>query len=198
VFHGCAYAISVEQPIEIKAYLETKYQNIRWSEMFEQKLCVQGQHQTINAGLAYTAVQTLLKHQHIMGDMDTCQQAIAHVSIMGRLQCIAYQQATIYLDAAHNRHAVEALLTSLDVMQPLDAILVYTRDDRNLGECFELLKPFTAQLMSDRDSKYLTVCIKHVEEALEHVLNQNPEAHILVLGSFLTVAASLHWMKMYE
>ncbi|MDQ6994088.1 MAG: bifunctional folylpolyglutamate synthase/dihydrofolate synthase [Mariprofundaceae bacterium] len=196
VFHHCAYAISVEQTIDINDFLKTSYPRMCFAKPFEKKLGSQGNHQKTNAGLAYAAIQTLLKNKHIMGDLNTCKQAISQVCMVGRLQRISYQQATIYLDAAHNRHAIEALLTSLDAMQdPLDAILVYTRDDRDLQDCFELLKPFTSQLISDRDSKYLSACMPSVEEALAQVLHHHVKAHILVLGSFLTVAASLRWIK---
>jgi len=196
IFQACTYAISAKQSIEIKVFLQEKHPNIVFSKRFDDKLYMQGKHQTINAGLAQHAIQTLLKNKHISGDINTFKQGIAHTSIMGRLQSIPYQQAVIHLDAAHNRHAIETLVPSLQIMQqPLDAILVYTRDDRSLEDCFELLKPLATQLISDRDSEYLTCCIDSVEEALADVLNNKPQAHILILGSFLTVAASLHWIK---
>lgn len=196
IFQDCAYAISVEQPIEIKIFLHKKYPNIIFSQAFEKTLRLSGKHQAINAGLAQQAIQTLLQNQVINGDLKAFTKGIRQASIAGRLQHIQHQQAHIWLDAAHNRHAIEALLPSLQTMQqPLDAILVYTRDDRSLQDCFALLKPLSPQLISDRKSEHCDLCINAVEDAITHILSEKPQAHILILGSFLTVAAALRYFK---
>ncbi|MDQ6968450.1 MAG: hypothetical protein Q9M14_07200, partial [Mariprofundaceae bacterium] len=138
---------------------------------------------------AYEALKVLCDNGVIQTNKEALKNSVSQAVAPGRLQHITWKQAHIWLDAAHNRHAIEALLPSLPVLaNPFDAILVYTRDDRNLSNELDLLRPFTKQLISD-------ATIATPEKALQYILEKQPAARILLLGSFITVAAGLTWLK---
>jgi len=187
--HDCKWGISAPQAPEVSDILLQHHKNLQFTEPFDLPCLMAGNHQQSNAALAYAALNTLCEHGAIHADKSTLKQAVSQAVAPGRLQYIQHQQAHIWLDAAHNRHAIEALLPSLpDLANPFDAILVYTRDDRSLSNELELLHPFTKQLIDHHT-------IASPEQALQHVLEDNPEARVLVLGSFITVAAALAWLK---
>ena len=94
----------------------------------------------------------------------------------------------VWLDAAHNRHAIEALLPSLKgLADPFDAILVFTREDRSLADVLPLLEPFARELIGGNRPD--DTCQPY--EALQQAIKNHPSGSFLVLGSFTTVAAIL-------
>jgi len=187
--HDCKWGISAPQTAEVSDILLQHHENLQFTEPFDLPCLMAGKHQQGNAALAYTALNTLCEYDVIHADKNILKQATSQAVAPGRLQYIQHQQAHIWLDAAHNRHAIEALLPSLpELANPFDAILVYTRDDRSLSNELELLRPFTKQLIDQNTAD-------SPEQALQHILEDNPTARILVLGSFITVAAALTWLK---
>jgi len=152
-------------------------------------LATPGQHQQVNASLAFAACQQLQSALPSF-DLDAARYAIIRCNVPGRLQYIHIGSAQIWLDAAHNSHAIEALLPSLPALaDPFDAILVFTRQDRSLADALPLLGPFTRQLISNDTSPHQTTLL--ATDALQQAIQQQPTGSFLVLGSFTTVAAIL-------
>ncbi|MDQ6956686.1 MAG: bifunctional folylpolyglutamate synthase/dihydrofolate synthase [Mariprofundaceae bacterium] len=194
--HGCRWGISAPQTSEVRDILLPHHENLQFTEVFDLPCLMAGKHQQTNASLAYKALKTLCNDGIIQADKDTLKHAVTQAIAPGRLQYIAYHKAHIWLDAAHNRHAIEALLPSLPALaDPFDAILVYTREDRSLQNEFNLLRPFAKKIISDMPDKGMHICIASVEEALQYALGINPATKILLLGSFISVAAGLQYLK---
>jgi dihydrofolate synthase/folylpolyglutamate synthase len=181
----CRWSISAPQTDEVAQTLRNFNPGICFADLYEGELSslkTPGQHQCINAGLAYAAIKLLYDTGTIKLDLKQAHQAIAHCVIPGRLQHIHIHGANVWLDAAHNRHAVESLLPSLKgLADPFDAILVFTREDRSLADALPLLEPFTRELISG----------SRPDEALQQAIKNHPGGSFLVLGSFTTVAAIL-------
>jgi len=189
VLHGCRWGISAPQTAEVSDILVSHDKHLQFVEPLKQPCLMAGKHQQTNAALAYAALNILRDNGTIQTDKETLKNAVTQAVAPGRLQYIQYQQAHIWLDAAHNRHAIEALLPSLPALAaPFDALLVYTREDRSLKDELELLRPFTKKLIN-KDS------IPTPEQALQQVLEDHPTARILVLGSFITVATVTTWLN---
>jgi len=190
--HGCRWGIASPQTSEVSTILLQHHQHLQVVEPLHQPCKMPGKHQQTNASLAYTAIKTLYDNGIIQADkqpLEKLENVVTQAVAPGRLQYIQHKQAHIWLDAAHNRHAIEALLPSLpNLASPFDAILVYTREDRSLENELDLLRPFTKQII---DQKTLPL----PEQALQQVLEDHPTARVLVLGSFITVAAVLAWLN---
>jgi len=145
-----------------------------------------GDHQKQNATLALNAVRRLLEKGLINDSMEQAKKAIESTVVSGRLQKVQFGEATIWLDAAHNRHAVEALLPTLKALN-LDAIMVFTREDRSLADSLPLLTT-VARIITDAD-------YPNVTGALNAELRSCPNGRFLILGSFITVAAALRHLQ---
>jgi folylpolyglutamate synthase/dihydropteroate synthase len=95
------------------------------------------------------------------------------------------------LDAAHNAHAIQALLPTLQQMPPFDVIFLATREDRDLSDCLALLQPLAQKVVR------LTGDKPHDCPSLTHALDAEVGAYqggrFLVLGSFLTLNETLNW-----
>jgi dihydrofolate synthase/folylpolyglutamate synthase len=188
---GCRWSISAPQNGEVAQILSDINPDICFTDPHDgewNRLKTPGQHQCINATLAYAAIKLLCDTGTLKLDLKQAHQAITNCVIPGRLQHIHIHGANVWLDAAHNRHAVESLLSSLPgLAHPFDAILVFTREDRSLADALPLLKPFTRNLISG--SAPNEVC--RPVEALQQTIGNYPGGSFLVLGSFTTVAAIL-------
>jgi len=187
VMQGCRFSISAPQSDAVASVLRRTNPGICFCDSASTwaQLAAPGRHQQINASLAWTAMQQL---RQVMPTIDpaAARQAIAGCVVPGRLQHLRIGQADVWLDAAHNRHAVEALLPSLQSLaDPFDAILVFTREDRSLADCLPLLAPYAEHIISN-DQQALPPA-----EALQSAISRNREGKFLVLGSFTTVAAIL-------
>jgi len=189
VMQGCEFSISVPQDQEISDVLVAFNPELLTCEIRPwEKLSAPGQHQQINASLAYAAIMALTQAQRIDCDLDKAQAAIAACQVPGRLQQLSINDASIWLDAAHNRHAIEALLPSLtSLADPFDAILVFTREDRTLADAIHLLQPYSRQIIYKTGGAAAGEPI----EQLRQQLAINPHGSFLVLGSFITVANML-------
>jgi len=194
--HGCQWGLTSLQASDIMSILNKHHENLIQitPDMTMQHVAI-GAHQAINASLALKAAQTLADAGLIKANSKTIQEAISNTAIPGRLQHIKFHQADIWLDAAHNHHAIEALLPTLpSLAKPLDAILVFTRADRSLLNSLATLRPYTRLLVGDAEEPFDMV-FPNPETALQEILRQYPAGNILLLGSFLTVSAALKWLQ---
>ena len=189
VMQDCSFCISAPQQPEVSRILAAfNPRLVTAATTAWQSLAAPGRHQQINASLAYAAVSTLAQAQRIDCDLDKAKTAIASCQIPGRLQKINIGDATVCLDAAHNRHAIEALLPSLaGLADPFDAILVLTREDRSLREEISLLEPWCKQVVYKAGG----AGAGEPTEQLQQLLSIYPHGSLLVLGSFITVAEIL-------
>ncbi|MDQ6954311.1 MAG: bifunctional folylpolyglutamate synthase/dihydrofolate synthase [Mariprofundaceae bacterium] len=192
--NACQWGFSAPQTADVAKILRQHKSEITFTQAITASCSMLGEHQKINAGLAYAALKTLLATQHIRSNQGVLKNAVTQAIAPARLQYIQYQQTHIWLDAAHNRHAIKALLPTLPALaSPFDAVLVYTREDRSLLNALDLLRPFSRLLISNRGEGIDVVC-QTPEQALVHMLKKQPRARILLLGSFTSVAAALRWL----
>ncbi len=196
ITNDCQICISAEQNKEVLNVLTKHYPALNIANNTKFHLQAIGTHQQQNASLAWAAVQQLAANKMIHDDMlDHAKDAIQNTLVPGRLQQESFGNATIWLDAAHNAHAIHALLPALsNLANPLDAILVFTREDRDLSDSIDLLKPFTKRMIGD-DKNYFDTNYTTITMALENELKQQPGGTYLILGSFITVAKTQSWLK---
>jgi len=193
---GCAFSVSVPQQPEVSAVLQDFNPDLLTCNIdtFE-ALKAPGRHQHINASLAYAAINMLKEAQFMAVDPKQARKGIISCQLPGRLQKINIGRANIWLDAAHNRHAIEALLPSLrGLADPFDAILVFTRQDRSLKDALSMLRPYTKRLISNSDAEQNDYT-ELPAAALQKEIRTTPSGNFLVLGSFTTVAAILRSLQ---
>jgi len=203
VMDGCRWAISAAQADEVSEVLRKHRPDIEFvsDEDVLQPLKMAGDHQHCNASLAYAAIRRLCAEGGVEADLPAMMSAIANTQVPGRLQHILWNRCDLWLDAAHNMHAVQALLPSLpDLADPFDAILVFTRGDRDLTEALPLLRPLTRRLVAQNnqagccDANY-----DDLRDALEAEVEGRAGGTFLVLGSFTSLATAEDWlMERYD
>jgi len=193
VMQGCSMTLSAEQEACVAEVLKQTRPDITFVSSHPwPALQAWGNHQHGNASLALAALQMLASYGYIAQCRAEWKNSIGNVQIPGRMQCIQRGNVEIWLDAAHNRHAIEALRPSLQ-KQSWDAILVFTREDRSLDDAIDLLRPLTDRLvgsLAGADASYASV-----GQALQAELQTSSPQRVLVLGSFTTVAAALRWLE---
>jgi len=199
IMDGCRWAISAPQVGGVAETLQQHRPEIGFVSDGEDlpPLKMAGDHQQCNASLAYAAIRRLYAEGGVESDLQTMMSAIVDTEIPGRLQHIRWHHRHIWLDAAHNMHAVQALLPSLSALaNPFDGILVFTREDRDLAEALPLLRPFTHRLVAQHD--LAGCCDAHYDGlrgALEAEVVGKESGSFLVLGSFTSVAAAEDWLS---
>jgi len=147
-----------------------------------------GLHQQDNASLALAAIACLEQH-HVL-QVHQARAAVTATVATGRMQPVAYGTATLWLDAAHNMHAIEALLPWLAARSNLfEVILLCPREDRDLSAAVPLLSPYARRVLYQQVP--LHEHRKSVREAVESVVNNNVSSNYLLLGSFQSIAAML-------
>jgi len=194
---GCRWAIAAPQPDAVMQVLRRYNPGLQQAEMDSglPPLAAKGGHQRVNAGLAWAAVMKLLEEKAITASPSVLRQAIAETRIPGRLQHVRWRDGDIWLDAAHNMHAVEALLPSLPALaDPFDAIMVFTRADRDLSAAVAMLRPYAGRLVGGGQGG-LDAHYPDVVTALESELAFRPQGRFLILGSFVTVATVLQRLE---
>jgi len=206
VFDACRWRISAAQTADVRQVLDRVADDICYIEAFEPlQLAMPGGHQQANAALALTALHTLSAEGRISLTQQDARAALSTVTVPGRLQRIASGGQCFWLDAAHNRHAVEALLPTLKGMPPFDTLFVFTREDRDLRDALPLLRPLARRLISSRDDARADAVYASIEQALAgecpvpcHGMSGDVQlgqgGRYLVLGSFITVAAAEDWL----
>ncbi|GMR00172.1 MAG: hypothetical protein BMS9Abin18_1006 [Zetaproteobacteria bacterium] len=195
---GCRWAISAPQAEDVADILQRHRVDIEFVSGEENfpPLKMAGDHQRCNASLACAAVRRLCVEGEVAADLPLMMKAVADTEVPGRLQHIRWHHRHIWLDAAHNMHAIRALLPSLHVLaKPFDGILVFTREDRDLADALPLLRPFTRRLVAQHgqagccDANY-----NSLQNALDAEIAGKENGSFLVLGSFTSVAASESWL----
>ena len=196
--NGCTFSISAPQTDEVSDVLKYHRPDIEFATIDRSlpRLRAAGRHQHINASLALATVCKLQENGAISIAREDAIQAIAETEIPGRLQYVRWGNCHIWLDAAHNTHAVHSLLPSLpELADPFDAIFVFTRDDRDLLEVLPALRPHSRRLIGA--TRYRQICdasYENIESALHAELKPAIGKSILILGSFLTVSTALQWL----
>ena len=188
----CRWSLSAPQPEAAEKVLRDFNPDIRFVTPDSQRwqgLAMPGEHQLTNASLAFAAIEVLHGDGALDVDLEKAEAAIRNCRVPGRLQHIRIGEANVWLDAAHNDHAVEALLPSLkSLADPFDAILVFTREDRSLADSLPLLRPYCRRLVSNNGDQPEAAS---PADALRREIAQAPNGNFLVLGSFITIAAIL-------
>jgi len=196
VMRDCTFSVSAPQSPEAAAVLQAFNPDLHFCDIENHGvLKTAGEHQHSNASLAYAAIRMLAEAKFLAVDLKKGRAAMNACRIPGRLQKITIGKATIWLDAAHNRHAIKTLLPSLPgLADPFDAILVFTRQDRSLTNSLSLLRPYTERLISN-DNSTQNGDANLPLAALQAEIRRAPAGDFLVLGSFTTVAAILRSLE---
>ena len=195
---ACRWAISAPQTDEVAEVLRRHRPDVEFVSGGEDlpPLKMAGDHQRCNASLAYAAIRRLCTEGEVESDLRAMMRAVANTRVPGRLQHIRWHGCHLWLDAAHNMHAVRALLPSLPALaDPFDVILVFTRENRDLTEALPLLRPFTRRLVAQNG--YTESCDAHYDGlrgALEAEIAGRTSGTFLVLGSFTSVAVTEDWL----
>ncbi|MDQ7003656.1 MAG: Mur ligase family protein [Ghiorsea sp.] len=192
VFQGCDVCISVEQNETVRRVLEKQVRHLQYAKLFTAPLSMLGQHQSVNAGLAYAAI--IAGQQKLSSIcLHNAREAMCQLQVAGRMQRISYGKHTFYLDAAHNEHAVQALLPTLSNMQPmLDVMIICTREDRDLSGCLSGLERMTHKMIVMTGSGQYPY--QTIEGALLAETQGIDAGTFLVLGSFVTLGKVFEWM----
>lgn len=197
VFDDCRWRLSALQTTEVKRVMDGQNISVRYvAPEVDAQLAMAGWHQQQNAALALAAITKLQSVGMLPADERTAEgtrRAVATVTVEGRLQKLKLGKQTFWLDAAHNRHAIESLLPTLSGMAPFDAVFVFTREDRSLDDALPLLVGLTKRLVGGGPNTGLHASYGSVDEALEKETNKL-DGRYLVLGSFITVAAAGDWL----
>jgi len=196
IFSGFKSCYSAPQNADVMRVLKEKRADLQVVlALAEQPLRMLGQHQKGNAALALAAAEHVCGELLVHCDDECLSDAVAYTLVPGRLHKVNYQHASIWLDAGHNMHAIEALMPAIArLADPLDAILVFTREDRSLDDALPMLKAAALRIVVSRRSDPVHG-YADVIDGLESVLMGKKDAKILVLGSFTTVARVLNWLK---
>jgi len=198
VMDGCPWAISAPQEQTVAHVLREYRPDMDMLQHVSTlpALASLGQHQQTNASLAFAAIQRLKEVRFPKVVLDIVWQAIAGTVVPGRLQSLHWGKRLIWLDAAHNRHAIQALLPTLgELANPFDAILVFPRRDRDLSSSMELLRPYAHRLITPvwmRSGSGFSY--ENLESALQTELGDRQQGKFLVLGSFTSVASAENWL----
>lgn len=193
VFSGCDICVSAPQQDDVEKYLQAMFPALHISASFDGSLAMLGQYQRINAGLAWDALLAIEKTKLPGLDLSQCKQAISMHQVRGRMQRIAWHGHQFWLDAAHNLHAIDALLCALNEEKLVfDIVFICSREDRDLRDAVNLLQPYTTKLVVMTGPKPYQFA--HVSEALTRKVGEYSQGRFLVLGSFITLATTLSWM----
>lgn len=120
----------------------------RYDEIF---VPLHGPHQAQNVAVAIAAVESFLGGQAL--PIDVVRAAFAGVASPGRLEVVR-RSPTVVLDAAHNPHGVEALVTAVQEsfsFAPLIAV-VGVMGDKDVEQMLELLDPVVSQIVCTQNS----------------------------------------------
>ena len=197
--NGCRYAISSPQLSEVVRVLSAHRPDIAFTQagLSFPALTMHGDFQRINAGLAYEAVRQLHGDAWEGIDPEAAARAIAATRVPGRMQMISLRGCRIWLDAAHNQQAVEAVAKACAAMnERFDAIFVFTREDRDLVDALPLLRPLCRRLVANIQISGMTdASYANIESALSAEISSQSAGSFLVLGSFISVAAAEDWLQ---
>lgn len=162
-----------------------------------------------------TTALTVLQQLAVELDQDQINKVLSKVTLTGRLQILAEQPMRM-VDVAHNSHAIQHLLNSLDShpkfsqIKSVDVVLAMMKD-KDIAACLKLFKgkvvnwylgdlPNNPRAASAQDIKQVlddmgqsnVQVFAEVKQAWQQACeNQSSESLLLGLGSFYTVAEIL-------
>ncbi len=196
--HGCRFGFSALQAPEVVEILKLHGEVVFVPpDATLQPHCMPGAFQQQNAALACAGIRAL-QADGFVSSLGAAKEAIRNTVVLGRLQRLEWSGNDVWLDCAHNAHAVEALLPQLEKLAPFDAVLVFTREDRTLESTLPELKALTRRLAGPTRWSGLNAAYASVDEALPKELGGKAGGRFLILGSFLTVAAAMRWLEQAE
>lgn len=190
---GCRWAISAPQNEAVSRVLRRHRPDIAFVGVDADlpPLRMPGAHQRANAALACGAIERLCDAAVLSTDPARLANAIAATELPGRLQHVEWRGCHIWLDAAHNMHALQAILPTLSELAPFDAILVFTREDRDLSGAEPLLSTLTRSVVMGGGS---SVTSDPFDQMMEREMQGRPGGRFLIIGSFLTMEAAGRWL----
>ena len=173
---------------------------------------LRGAHQFKNASAALTVAGLI--NSELPLSMNHIRVGLSNASLPGRFQIERVNDKTVILDVAHNPHGIRAFLKNLKMMPALgENYLVFAMlKDKSLEEVIALLddevdhwlsagidseralsESVLADLVSKNTKKALSINqFSNVADACNNALKKmQPNDHLLVVGSFFTVADGL-------
>jgi dihydrofolate synthase/folylpolyglutamate synthase len=192
---GCAVALSSPQAPAVMRVLQAQRPDLAVLAADEAEalpeLRAAGAHQRLNAALAWRMLCLLSQKGMLALRQAEALSAIAATDIPGRLQRIDWGERRIWLDVAHNLPAVEALVPSLaGLCDRFEAIVVLTREDRDLQDAAPLLQPLAGRLVIGRGNDR-----EAVFRVLDAQIGAQGAGDYLVMGSFVTVGLAGEWLE---
>jgi len=192
VFKGCSIKLSLMQQAQVKQVLDEVAGDVVYTEPLAEPLQMLGEHQKHNAGLAFAALDAMALSMPAL-NMAQAKASITSASIAGRLEVVQFQGHTFILDAAHNEHAIQALMPTLQAMPQFDVVFLATREDRDLSHCVDQLALYADKVVvMTGEQPYI---YPSLSDALDAEVQRYIQGRFLVLGSFLTLHESLSWFK---
>jgi dihydrofolate synthase / folylpolyglutamate synthase len=191
---GCAVALSSPQIPPVMRVLQAQRPDMVVLDAAEvdamPQLRAVGGHQRLNAALAWRMARLLAQRGMLALRETEALAAIAATDVPGRLQRLDWGGRRIWLDVGHNLHAVEALVPSLaGLSERFQAIVVLTREDRDLAAAAAMLQPLARHLFIRRGNERETVF-----RALDENIASNNSGDFLVMGSFITIDLASEWL----
>ncbi len=192
VFDGCTIKVAAPQLAEVRQVLDSMIPSITYAQPWQQPLVMCGAHQRINAGVAWQALKAIDAQLYPL-DLSACAQAIAQTQVMGRMQHVQALGHDFWLDAAHNEHAIRALLPTLEAMPRFDVLFLCSREDRDLRACVPLLQPFAHRMVVMTGAQPYPY--PSVQAALTAETQSMTSGRFLLLGSFMTLGETVRWLQ---
>ncbi len=190
---GCRWLLSARQPEEVRSVVKRAHPDAEFVDPDETLDCTMaGAFQRQNGALALRALALLRRAGWIDAEPEALRAAVCAVRLPGRLQQFSLRGRTLWLDVAHNAHAVAHVAEVWS--QPCDAVLVYTREDRSLVSQRESLRACGRLLIGPGQDGVWDRTADTVEEALRMAITRESWRSLLVLGSFTTVAVAQRWI----
>lgn len=198
VFDGCRFCLSAAQDAPVRRIIDAEKADVSYAGAdFRIRPAMRGVHQQDNAALALAAIDALQK-AGLVDAGEACTQAmrkaVSTTVVAGRLQQVRLGGQSFWLDAAHNRHALDALMPALRQLAPFDAVFVFTREDRDLRDALAMLRELGGRLISGSPSDDADALYDSIGRSLDEECRVQ-QGRYLILGSFITVAAALAWLE---
>jgi len=181
------------------------------SEIYKNKIGLEGAHQKLNAAVAVKAVESLTNQFPVSNNM--ISEGVKKARIAARFEKIIIGDKTIILDVAHNPAAVKTLVETLSE-NPVETVAIFSAlVDKNITDMIELasgsikywfLAPIKAErsieLKALRDkfgnSESTTICL-NMSDAIEQSLKLEGIDRVVIFGSFYTIADASEIIKKF-
>jgi dihydrofolate synthase/folylpolyglutamate synthase len=116
------------------------------------QLSLVGAHQAHNAGLAIAAAELFLRDVGRTFEEESVRQALAHVSLPGRMDQRTWRGVRFIIDGAHNAQKIHALCSALVALYPEQrfVFVVALKQGKDHSAIFAQLLPLAAHLILTR------------------------------------------------